>query len=174
MPLKPYAVVDTTPLEVRDETLLPAPGCEEEEDFTRNGKAELMPTIQLPHWRTRSRVRRLRTNNETWAVTVERNGEQVVTIASTCLSGRDLSAEDERVIRDAAQHLVSFVGRVAEPAIACPACGVSVRQVSSATLDLALWQHWNWTCSARTSGKERTELAQEADAVREDGGGFPS
>lgn len=27
MALKPYAVIDTTPAEVRDETLLPAPGC---------------------------------------------------------------------------------------------------------------------------------------------------
>lgn len=47
---------------------------------------------------------------ESWAVTVERNGEQVVTLASNCLAGRDLSADDERVIRMAAQHLLSFVG----------------------------------------------------------------
>lgn len=31
-------------------------------------------------------------------------------------------------------------------AIACPACGDTVRQVSSATLGLALFQHWNWAC----------------------------
>lgn len=31
------------------------------------------------------------TSSDTWAVTVERNGEQVVTIASNMLAGRDLS-----------------------------------------------------------------------------------
>jgi hypothetical protein len=31
------------------------------------------------------------------------------------------------------------------PQIECPLCGVVVKQVSSATLDLALWQHVNWT-----------------------------
>lgn len=45
-----------------------------------------------------------------WAVTVERNGERVVTIESNCLSGRDLSPEDQEAIRTAAQHLLSFVG----------------------------------------------------------------
>lgn len=47
---------------------------------------------------------------QSWAVMVERNGEQVVTVASNHLSGRDLSAEDERVIRMAADHLRAFVG----------------------------------------------------------------
>lgn len=47
---------------------------------------------------------------QSWAVTVERNGEQVVTIASNCLAGRDLSSEDEQTIRDCAEHLRSFVG----------------------------------------------------------------
>jgi len=45
-----------------------------------------------------------------WAVTVSRNGEEIVTIESNCLSGRELSNEDERVIRNAAEHLLSFVG----------------------------------------------------------------
>jgi hypothetical protein len=33
--------------------------------------------------------------------------------------------------------------------IHCPACGLPVAQVASATLSLALWQHWNWACSKR-------------------------
>jgi hypothetical protein len=45
-----------------------------------------------------------------WAVSVERDGENVVTIASSCLAGRDLSPEDETAIRHAAQHLLAFVG----------------------------------------------------------------
>lgn len=49
-----------------------------------------------------------------WSVTVERNGETVVTIESNCLSGRDLSAEDERTILLVSEHLRAFVG-VATP-----------------------------------------------------------
>lgn len=51
-----------------------------------------------------------------WSVAVERDGESVVTIASNCLSGRDLGEEDEHVIRLAAQHLLSFVGQPPVPA----------------------------------------------------------
>ena len=40
-------------------------------------------------------------------------------------------------------------------AIDCPLCGVSVKQVASATLGLALFQHVNWAC----------EKKQEADAT---------
>lgn len=47
---------------------------------------------------------------KSWAVTIERNGEQVVTISSHMLSGRDLSEEDEAVIRLAAEHLRAFIG----------------------------------------------------------------
>jgi hypothetical protein len=50
-----------------------------------------------------------------WSVSVERDGENVVTIASNCLSGRDLSPEDEEAIRTAAQHLLSFVGAKKSP-----------------------------------------------------------
>jgi hypothetical protein len=45
-----------------------------------------------------------------WAVSVFCNGENVVTIESNCLSGRDLSPEDEATIRLCAQHLLAFVG----------------------------------------------------------------
>jgi hypothetical protein len=45
-----------------------------------------------------------------WAVTVTRNGENVVTIESNCLSGRELDPADEDTIRIAARHLLAFVG----------------------------------------------------------------
>lgn len=55
---------------------------------------------------------------QSWAVTVERNGEQVVTLASNCLAGRDLTPEDEHVVRMAAEHLLSFVGASSRPSVA--------------------------------------------------------
>jgi len=64
---------------------------------------------------TKYRIERRGVMSETapehWAVTVERNGESVLTI--------DLSADDERVIRMAAQHLLSFVGTAAATKEAC-------------------------------------------------------
>ncbi len=45
-----------------------------------------------------------------WSVTVTRNGEDVVTIESNCLSGREISPEDEAVISTAAHHLLAFIG----------------------------------------------------------------
>jgi len=45
-----------------------------------------------------------------WSVTVEREGERVVTIESECLSGREISPEDEDAIRTAAHHLLAFIG----------------------------------------------------------------
>lgn len=47
-----------------------------------------------------------------WSVTVTRNGEDVITISSNGLSGRELSVEDEKVIRTAADHLLAFVGKI--------------------------------------------------------------
>lgn len=48
-----------------------------------------------------------------WSVSVERDGENILTIESNCLSGRELSDEDEECIRNCARHLLSFVGEVA-------------------------------------------------------------
>lgn len=46
-----------------------------------------------------------------WAVTVERGGERLLTIESDCLSGKAvMTPEDEETIREAAQHLLAFVG----------------------------------------------------------------
>lgn len=46
-----------------------------------------------------------------WAVTVSRNGDDLVTIETNCLSGKpEFSEEDARVIRMAAEHLSAFIG----------------------------------------------------------------
>lgn len=45
-----------------------------------------------------------------WSVTVERDGEEIITIESNGLAGREISEEDERVIRVCALHLLSFIG----------------------------------------------------------------
>lgn len=57
---------------------------------------------------------------QSWAVTVERDGELVVTLAMSHLAGRDLSPEDERVIRLAAEHLLAFIGANAPLNAAAP------------------------------------------------------
>ena len=49
-------------------------------------------------------------SNEHWSVTIERNGDNIVTIGSNLLSGRDLNTDDECAIRTAAEHLLAFVG----------------------------------------------------------------
>lgn len=47
---------------------------------------------------------------EHWSVAVNRNGENILTIESNCLSGKDLTLEDQETIRQCARHLLSFVG----------------------------------------------------------------
>lgn len=46
-----------------------------------------------------------------WRVVVERNGEHVVSIEPEMLAGREISDEDEVIIRIAAEHLLSFIGQ---------------------------------------------------------------
>lgn len=41
---------------------------------------------------------------------------------------------------------------VGDDALSCPICGQLVIQVSSATLELALWQHQNWVCKKKGYG----------------------
>jgi hypothetical protein len=48
--------------------------------------------------------------SEHWSVTVSRDGEEIVTIESNSLSGRELTSEDEAAIRLAAHHLLAFIG----------------------------------------------------------------
>jgi hypothetical protein len=45
-----------------------------------------------------------------WSVSVELNGENVVTIESNCLSGREVGPVEEEIIRTAARHLLAFIG----------------------------------------------------------------
>ena len=46
-----------------------------------------------------------------WAVTVRADGEELVTIETNFLSGRDLTSADEDLIETAAKHLLAFIGR---------------------------------------------------------------
>lgn len=59
---------------------------------------------------------------EGYSVTVSKHGEPILTIESAMLSGAELSAEDEQAIRDAGQHLLSFIG---PELVECPRCGGS-------------------------------------------------
>jgi hypothetical protein len=45
-----------------------------------------------------------------YSVTVSKHGVPILTIEHEWLSGAELSAEDEQAIRDAGEHLLSFVG----------------------------------------------------------------
>jgi hypothetical protein len=45
-----------------------------------------------------------------YSVTVSKNGEVILTIEREMLSGAELSREDEEAIREAAEHLLAFVG----------------------------------------------------------------
>lgn len=47
-------------------------------------------------------------------VTVNINGEDVLTLASNYICGKDLSEQDEEVIRSCAHRLLSFVGEKKE------------------------------------------------------------
>ena len=51
-----------------------------------------------------------------WAVEVSTNGDQIVRIETACLSGREISEQDEEIIRNAAHHLLAFIGDFATPA----------------------------------------------------------
>lgn len=60
-------------------------------------------------------------------------------------------------------------------AITCPLCGELVKQVASATLSLALWQHCNWTCVRRNPLQTPAQMSIDANVafveVHEDGSG---
>jgi hypothetical protein len=59
-----------------------------------------------------------------WSVTVRLNGDDIVTIESNFLSGREIGPDEEEAIRTAAHHLLGFVGQERESVPApCPVCG---------------------------------------------------
>jgi len=45
-----------------------------------------------------------------WSVTVSVDGEEIVTIGRTWLSGKEIGPAEEEAIRTAARHLLSFIG----------------------------------------------------------------
>lgn len=50
-------------------------------------------------------------NEMPWSVEVKYNGESLIIMESSCYSGKgELSKEEREAIRNAAQHLLSFVG----------------------------------------------------------------
>lgn len=53
---------------------------------------------------------------EHWRVQVDINGEMVLAIESASLAGQDITEERAAVIRDCAEHLLSFVGSTADNA----------------------------------------------------------
>jgi NTP pyrophosphatase (non-canonical NTP hydrolase) len=76
---------------------------------------------------------------------IERLTEERDTWQRRAVTTEDLRADAVLARADAAEARLREVE--AEREVSCPACGVPVKQVSSATLSLALWQHWNWSCS---------------------------
>ena len=48
---------------------------------------------------------------EHWAVTVERNGEAILTIDKLMIGGKLLTPADEDCIERCARHLLAFIGR---------------------------------------------------------------
>lgn len=53
----------------------------------------------------------IKAKEASWAVTVERNGESLVTLSSNGQSGKAyFTYDDEQTIRGAAEHLLAFIG----------------------------------------------------------------
>jgi hypothetical protein len=52
----------------------------------------------------------VRPQQKHWSVTVSLNGDEVVTIESAHLAGREIGPDEEWAIRTAAQNLLSFIG----------------------------------------------------------------
>lgn len=78
------------------------------------------------------------TTADHWAVTVRRNGEEIVTIESNSLAGREISPEDEKAIETAAHHLLSFIGR--SPFLPLTMVGASDGRMYRLN-DHGLWEH---------------------------------
>lgn len=63
-----------------------------------------------------------------FSVTVRRNGEEIVTIETNSLSGREISPADEETIRTAAINLLGFIGESTQRVehVRCSRCGTCV------------------------------------------------
>lgn len=76
---------------------------------------------------------------QSYSVTVLKNGEPLVTIERTILSGLDpLSPEDLAAIRDCGEHLLAFAGPEHHTCFACghvgackPDCPISMTDLST-------------------------------------------
>lgn len=84
-----------------------------------------------------------------WTVTVERDGENVVTIGHNHLSGRDLLPGDEEAIVSAARSLLGFVG-VRAAVVDYDA----VRALGAALVDATLAKPAVWTEEQRRAWRE--------------------
>lgn len=74
-----------------------------------------------------------------WAVTVERNGDPLVTLSSNGYGGKaDLSEADQQTIRTAGEHLLSFVGKSAALGVGDPLKALEQR-----------WRNWVSTCNRK-------------------------
>lgn len=82
--------------------------------------------------------------------------------------GTECNCGYEKRVQSIASALDAAEQRGLPSEIECPACGETVKQVSSATLSIALWQHWNWTCPKRAAeqrGEARGPQWQPIDGV---------
>lgn len=83
-------------------------------------------------------------------------------MGSASLSGRD-------AFEQCALELDALLSRAAvgePPEIDCPLCSTTVKQVSSATLSLALWQHVNWVCPQARLGSDPAPVEPYCEALR--------
>ena len=51
-----------------------------------------------------------------WSVSVSSSGEEILTIEPQMVAGRELTTDDEEIVRTAAHHLLAFIGDPQPPA----------------------------------------------------------
>lgn len=84
---------------------------------------------------------RLTDGTDHWSVSVWRNGDNVVTIESNFMSGRDLIDGDAEFIRNCATNLLAFVGDA--PPRPCAGCAALRAELQDAKDDA---EHWLLCC----------------------------
>jgi hypothetical protein len=104
-----------------------------------------------------------------WAVTVSRNGDDLVTIETNCLSGKpEFSEEDARVIRMAAEHLSAFIGpEEREPFIPCDHDYVWVQEtvLNGTQYRCDICGHVKWEKAPAETQEERAYLRGVVEAA---------